>query len=80
MKAYLYIVAVLLVSVPMAVVLINNTPFSSNLSRTVISIAMILIIVGKVITILEKRKVNKSYASDIGIISGLTIGMILSFI
>ncbi|WP_026909111.1 hypothetical protein [Paucisalibacillus globulus] len=79
-KLPLYIIAILLVIIPTIIVLITDIPFSSTFSRSVLSAAIILVILGKMITIIEKRKHTKSFAPDVGIVIGLSIALVLSLI
>jgi uncharacterized integral membrane protein len=73
LKWFLYFSAVLLILIPILIVAMSDVSFNSTFSNTVISIALISVILGKTITILQKRKENKSSASDIGAVIGLCI-------
>ncbi|MBM4763718.1 histidine kinase [Bacillus sp. B15-48] len=81
LKWFLYLSAVLLVGVPMSIVLMSDdVTFSSTFSHSIISTAFVLVILGKMITVQEKRKDNKRFASDIGIMIGLSIVLVTRFI
>lgn len=76
-KWCLYLTALLLIGIPITIVLLSDAiTFSSSFSNTVTSTAIILFIFGKMITVHKKRKENKSYASDIGIIIGISIVLV----
>ncbi|UAL48205.1 histidine kinase [Sutcliffiella horikoshii] len=76
-KWFMYTVAGLLIVIPTMYVFIFDTGFSSLTSNILISIAILLVILGKLISVIEKKKENRSYAVDIGAIIGLSIVLIL---
>lgn len=76
-KWYMFTVAGLLIVIPTMYVFIFDTGFSSLTSNILISIAILLVILGKLISVIEKKKENRSYAVDIGAIIGLSIVLIL---
>jgi predicted tellurium resistance membrane protein TerC len=77
LKWFLYLSAVLLIGIPISIVLMDdNVTFSSTFSNTVISTAIVLVILGKMINIYIKRKENKSFVSDVGIIIGIFIVLV----
>ncbi|KHF39252.1 hypothetical protein [Halalkalibacter okhensis] len=79
-KWLFYLVAILLIGIPISIVLMSDeVTFSSTFSHTVISTAMVLVILGKMITVFEKRNKKKSFASDIGMIIGISIVLVLRF-
>lgn len=75
----LYLIAFLIVIIPIVIVLVTEIPFSSSFTKVFISIASILIIVGKFISLLKKDKGNKTIPYDIGIITGMFISLIINF-
>ncbi|WP_068676694.1 histidine kinase [Oceanobacillus sp. Castelsardo] len=77
---FLYLTAVLSIVIPILTVLMTDVPFSSIFSHTVLSIAIILVIIGKLITIFQKRKEIKSFVPDVGVVIGLFIVLIISLI
>ncbi|MCK0470543.1 histidine kinase [Halalkalibacter sp. APA_J-10(15)] len=80
-KWVLYVSAALFIIIPISVVLISDhSTFSSAFSHTVISIAILLVILGKVVTILEKRKGNRSFVPDVGAVIGLSMVLVFSLI
>ncbi|MGD6779936.1 histidine kinase [Sutcliffiella horikoshii] len=79
-KWFLYTVAGLLIVIPTMYVFIADTYFSSVTSNILISIAILLVILGKFISVFEKKKENSRYAVDIGAIIGLAIVLIIGFI
>jgi hypothetical protein len=81
LKWFLYLSASLLIVIPTSVVLMSDdVTFSSTFSNIIISTAIILFILGKMITISEKRKGNKSFAPDIGAVIGLFIVLVFRLI
>lgn len=80
LKWILYLAAILLIAIPTLIVLISDATFSSTFSHTIISVAIIFVILGKMITVLEKRKKHQSVAPDIGIIIGLFIVFIIDLL
>ncbi|KGA95943.1 histidine kinase [Alkalihalobacillus alcalophilus ATCC 27647 = CGMCC 1.3604] len=78
LKWFLYFSAVLLVGIPISIALMSDTTFSSTFSQIVISTATFLVILGKFITVFQKRKENKRFAGDIGAIIGLFIVIIFT--
>jgi hypothetical protein len=79
-KMSLYLIAVLLIMIPLVTVLITDVPFSSFFSHIVLSTAISLVIIGKLITIFEKRKENHSFVPDVGVVIGLFIVLVTRFI
>ncbi|WP_245840058.1 hypothetical protein [Sutcliffiella horikoshii] len=49
-------------------------------SNILISIAILLVILGKLISVFEKKKENGRYAVDIGAIIGLAIVLIIGIV
>lgn len=80
MRIFFYLCAVLLIVIPTSIVLMTNVPFSSTFSHLVISAALILIILGKLITVIEKRNIGEKIAPELGVIMGLSIVLILKLI
>ncbi|WP_404431357.1 histidine kinase [Sutcliffiella horikoshii] len=76
-KWFMYTVAGLLIVIPTIYVIISDTSFSSVTSNILISIAILLVIFGKLISVMDKKKENRSYAVDIGAIIGLLTVFIL---
>ncbi|WP_404448565.1 histidine kinase [Sutcliffiella horikoshii] len=79
-KWFMYTVAGLLIVIPTMYVIISDTSFSSVASNVLIFIAILLVILGKLISLLDKKKENRSYAVDMGAIIGLSIVLIIRFI
>ncbi|MGD6776796.1 hypothetical protein [Sutcliffiella horikoshii] len=79
-KWFLYTVAGLLIVIPTMYVFIADTYFSSVTSNILISIAILLVILGKFISVFEKKKENSRYAVDIGAIIGLAIVLIIGIV
>lgn len=80
LKVFLYLSAALLIVIPTLIVFMSDLPFSSTFSSTVISIAIILMNLGILLTVFQKRKENKNIAGEIGAIIGLSIVLIIHFI
>ncbi|WP_138204104.1 histidine kinase [Haloimpatiens lingqiaonensis] len=72
----LYLIASLVILIPIAIVFITGNPFSSSFSKISIGIAFIFVILGKFFALLKKEKGDKSIPIDIGIIIGLLIAFI----
>jgi len=72
-KWFMYTVAGLLIVIPIMYVIISDTSFSSLTSNILISIAILLVVLGKVISVMDKKKEKRSYAADLGAIIGLSI-------
>lgn len=72
----MYIIASLLVFIPIAIVFVTETGFNSFVSKIIISTAVTLIILGKILTVIKKGKKDSSIPKDIGIIIGLLIVLI----
>ncbi|MGD6993265.1 histidine kinase [Sutcliffiella horikoshii] len=77
---FLYTVAGLLIVIPTMYVFIADTYFSSVTSNILISIAILLVILGKLISVFKKKKENGRYAVDIGAIIGLAIVLIIGIV
>ena len=81
LKWFMYFSATLLIFIPTSVVLMSDdVTFSSLFSNVVISTAIVLVILGIMVTIFEKKKANKSFAPDIGAVIGLLIVLFIRFI
>jgi|SRR5690625_2333821 len=63
----------MLIGIPTIIVLLSDVPFSSTFSHTIINTAIICVILGKMITVLEKKKKRHHFASDIGVMIGLAL-------
>ncbi|MFC0561520.1 histidine kinase [Halalkalibacter alkalisediminis] len=79
-KLFLYLSAVLLIVIPTIIVFMSDVTFTAAFSSTVIITSIVLVILGKLITVFQKRKENKSFAIDIGAIVGLSIVITLKLI
>ncbi|MBD8071082.1 histidine kinase [Bacillus sp. PS06] len=81
LKWILYWSGASLIIIPTIVVLISDdVTFNSTISNIVINTAIILVILGKMITIFEKKKGNKSFVPDIGAVIGLFIVLVIRFV
>ncbi|MHC1685779.1 MAG: hypothetical protein AB6733_23095 [Clostridiaceae bacterium] len=72
----LYLLSALVILIPISIVIITDTPFSSSLSKMSITIAFVFLIIPNVLTIIKKKKEDKDIKMDIG----LTIGILIAFI
>lgn len=72
----LYLIASLIILIPVSIVLVTDVPFSSAFSKTSISVAIIFVMIGKTLTILNKKKGDKSIPVDIGILIGMLITLV----
>lgn len=75
-SSILYIIAALLVFIPISIVLVTEITFSAIVSKIHISIALVFIILGKILTIIKKGKNDHSIPKDIGIVIGVLIVLI----
>ncbi len=73
----LYILASLIILIPICVVLIANITLSSLFSSISISTAFILILMGKVLSILKSKFENKNISIDISVLIGILTAFIL---
>lgn len=81
MKSWiLYIVAILITIVPISIVMITGNAFNSYQSKIFINIALICIILGKAITLKDKKKGDKTIQRDIGVIIALLIVLIFAIV
>lgn len=76
LSSILYIIAALLVFIPISIVLVMEITFSDIVSKILISTTLTLIILGKILTIIKKGKNDHSIPKDIGIVIGLLIVLI----
>ncbi|GAA0783084.1 hypothetical protein [Hathewaya limosa] len=72
----LYVIASLIILIPISIVLITDVPFSSFFSKIAIGIVLFFVIIGQILTLLKKKHGDKSIAVDIGIIIGILIVLI----
>jgi hypothetical protein len=73
----LYIAAFLLIIIPICIVIITDVGFSHTFSKITISSALILILIGKILNVLNKDKKDKSLLMDITSIFVLLITLII---
>lgn len=76
MNWILYLIASLIVLTPIAIVLVTDIPFSLAFSKISIGIAFVFVIAGKLLTLLKKKKGDKSIPVDMGIFIGILIAFI----
>ncbi|MED4015119.1 hypothetical protein [Sutcliffiella cohnii] len=67
------LISVLLIFIP----LMGDYSVNAFVSKTFISVPIVLIIAGKVLAILEKRREKRSVVKDVSINIGLTIALVL---
>lgn len=72
----MYLIAALIVIIPMFIVAFSDITLSEFYSKLMISIALTFVIIGKSISVFKKSKGDKSIAADIGIITGILIVLI----
>lgn len=72
----LYVVAALLILIPISIVLVTEITFSSYFSKVTISTALACIIVGRILTLIKKDRKDKTLPIDIGIVMGLLIVLV----
>lgn len=73
---FLYIIAFIIILASIFIVLVKDVALDVTLGRTLVSIALILVIIGKLLTVLEKRKANLRISADIGIVIGLLVVLV----
>ncbi|OIJ18061.1 hypothetical protein BKP45_10690 [Anaerobacillus alkalidiazotrophicus] len=73
----LYFVAVLWFISLIFIPLMSEVTISVSLTKVLVSIPFLLVIIGKILAIIEKRNKNKSLAGDVGINIGLTIALLM---
>lgn len=76
LSSILYLIAALLVSIPLAIVLITGLIINSVFSKIILFSALAFIIVGKILTTIKKNEKEKNNPKDIGIIIGFLILLI----
>ena len=67
----LYVIAALLIFIPTWFALRNEIIYSSSFITMVIDAVLLLFIIGKLVTIREKKRENQPIARDVGIVLGL---------
>lgn len=75
-SSILYLIATLIIIIPISIVLVAEVSFSPMFSKISLSIALTCIIIGKILTLLKKVKINKkdkSIPMNVGAIIGLLI-------
>jgi cation transport ATPase len=72
----LYLIASLIVLIPIFIVLITDVPFSSSFSQISTSMAFVFVIAGKLITAFKKKLKDENISVDISIIIGILIAFI----
>ena len=75
-SSILYLIATLIIIIPISIVLVAEVRFSPMFSKMFLSTAVICIIIGKILTVLKKVKINKkdkSIPMNVGAIIGLLI-------
>ncbi|GKX66747.1 hypothetical protein [Inconstantimicrobium mannanitabidum] len=72
----LYLIASLIILIPISIALIADIHFSSNFSRASIGVAFVFVLVGKLLSLIKKKKGDKSIPADVGLIIGITIAFI----
>lgn len=85
LKLYIYtgaltrvlnIISSLIILIPICIVLITNIPFSSSYTKLSLSIAFILILLGKTFSIIKSKFENKNITIDVSILIGLLAAFI----
>ncbi|WP_010233579.1 hypothetical protein [Clostridium arbusti] len=73
----LYIIAALMIFIPMSIVFVTGKSFDSFHSKVFVGVAITFVIVGRILTIVKKTIYDKCVPwVDIGIISGIFITLI----
>lgn len=73
----LYICALLIISIPTCIALITDISFGPLFDKTLIGLAYILVIIGKLISILKNKNESKSISGDVGILTGIFIAFVI---
>lgn len=73
----LYLIAVLLISIPISIALVTDNTFNSFYSEIFVNTAIIFVIVGSILTVVKKTIADRKVQWDgIGSITGLLILLI----
>lgn len=72
----LYLVALLIILIPITIVFVTDVPFSSTFSKISVNAAFVFVIVGKILTLIKKKKTDKNISVDVGILIGILIAFI----
>lgn len=72
-RLMLYIIAMMIIMVPTAIVLPTDITFNSATRKILISTSFTCIIIGKILKVSEKEKTNKNIQKDIIVIITLLI-------
>lgn len=72
----LYLIASLIILIPISIVLITDVPFSSTFTNISIGVSYIFVIIGKILTILNKKKGDKDLPVDVAILIGILTAFI----
>lgn len=73
LSSALYLISSLIILIPISIALGTGFIFSSSFSKISIGIAIVFIMIGKLLAILNKNKGDKSIHVDIGILIGILI-------
>ncbi|MGM9973091.1 MAG: hypothetical protein ACI33K_03485 [Clostridiaceae bacterium] len=72
-KKWFYIVALLIIFVPIAIVMVSGVGFSDLFSKMFISIALILLVIGRALTACSRSKGDSRLYNDIAVIIALLL-------
>lgn len=73
----LYICALLIISIPTCIALITDISFGLLFDKISIGVAYILVIIGKLTSILKNKNESKSISGDVGILIGIFIAFVI---
>lgn len=77
LSVILYLIASLIVLIPIFIVLITDIHFSSNFSKISIGVAFVFVLIGKLLSLIRKKKGDKSIPADVGLIIGIGAAFII---
>ena len=72
-KKWFYIIALIIIIVPTAIVMVSDIGFSDLFSKIFISTALILVVIGRALTACSRSKGDNRLYNDIAVIIALLI-------
>ncbi|AJA46997.1 hypothetical protein CPAST_c08970 [Clostridium pasteurianum DSM 525 = ATCC 6013] len=77
-SSLLYLMALLIILIPITIVFVTDVPFSSTFSKISINTAFAFVMAGKILTLIKKKKTDKNIFVDIGILIGIFMAFIFN--
>ncbi|QAA31389.1 hypothetical protein [Clostridium manihotivorum] len=76
----LYLLGILILVIPMLIASITENGFSSISTKIFLSTSFTLILIGKILSTIKRKKANENIAIDIGLILGILTTIISNLI